>query len=188
VTHASDRARGRFRHLAAGAALLVVVAVPAVALLVASRMLRDRAGLQVGERIPPALLLSTSGDWIDTGSWAGSSRLVVLFQARCPACRAEIRTLQAIVRGRASVPSSAVVLLSLDAAEEARAFARDLAGPFTVAIDPSGRLAKRLRRPVVPALYLLDAAGRVALVRTGARDRQQDEALLEALAGGGGDR
>lgn len=180
-TAVSTLGHARRRPVAAAVVLSAIVALPVLILLVTNTLLGSRAGIPVGQRVPAALLVTTAGEWIDTAAWVGSPRILVLFHARCPACQRQIRSLEAIVRERPLVPAAAIVLVSLDPEAEAREFARSFGGPFTVAIDPSGKFVRPLRRVAVPTLYLLDAERRVARARSGRADRSYDEALVEAL-------
>jgi hypothetical protein len=142
--------------------------------LLASRFIRSREGLHVGEMIPAAALRSSGGAEADIELWRGSPTVLVLFQSACSACKEQIANLEVIA---ADFPGLRFALLSLNGALPGEKV------PFNVYFDPEGRFIRRMRRLRVPTLYWIDAAGKVKYVRTGCRTAASDALLFRTLLG-----
>ena len=152
--------------------LFVVIAVPTAILLIAHRFAGYTAGLLVGQELPAGQLLSLNGRPVDTCSWKGKPTLLVLYQSTCHACERELEGLSAVAP---SLPEVRVVLLALDAA------APRIQTRFPVFADPSGEFLRKVRKLIVPTLYLLDADSRVIYVRSGQRSPEAEFATLTRL-------
>jgi peroxiredoxin len=160
------------RNIPIAAALAAMLAVPILILFVAHRFAGDRAGLQMGQELPAAQLVSLNGRLIDTRSWKGMPTLLVLFQSTCRICELEIEGLTSIAP---SLPGVRIVLLALDSG------APRVPTGFPILTDPSGQLLRKVRKMIVPTLYLLDADGRVIYVRSSQRPPGAELATLTAL-------
>ena len=140
----------------------------------AGRLIHSTEGLSVGEVIPAATLRSADGEEINTRSWRGLPTVLVLFRSSCDACRKQIINLESVA---ANFPEVRIALLSLNCMPPAEKVA------FTVYFDLDGDFVRRLRKLYVPALYWIDANGRVKYVRTGCREAASDLPLFHSLLG-----
>jgi peroxiredoxin len=152
--------------------LAATLALPTLILLSAHRFAGDAAGLRLGDDIPVAQLRSLDGRFVDTRSWSGRQTLLVVFLSTCRACESEIQGLEKVAR---SLPELRVVLLAVDSA------APRLPTAFLVLSDPSGQFVRRVRRLIVPTLYVADARGKVVYVRSGQRDPDFELQILREL-------
>jgi peroxiredoxin len=152
--------------------LAAVLAAPALILTVAHHIAGDAPGLRIGQVLPAAQLRSLDGRLVDTESWKGRCTLLVVFVSTCLACEREIGGLEALAP---SLPDVRIVLLSADSAP------LRIPTVFQVVSDPSGQFLRRVRRLMVPTLYLLDASGRVLYVHSGQRDPVAEGQVLKEL-------
>ncbi len=152
--------------------LAAVLAGPLLILLVAHRIAGDGAGLQPGQELPAGQLLSFDSLVVDTRSWKGTPTLLVLFRSTCKACQREIEGLATVAP---ALPEMRIVLLAFDLA------APRVQSGFPVFSDPSGQFVRKVGKLIVPTLYLMDASGRVAYVRSGQRPPENELATLLAL-------
>jgi len=152
--------------------LVAILAVPALFLLFAHRLAVGAAGLKPGESLPALELVGLDGRPVDSRSWSGAPTLLVLFRSTCGACEREIEGLTQIAP---SLPEMRIILLSLDSA------APRVSTGFQVLCDPSGRVVRKLRKMMVPTLYLVNEKGTIVYVRTGLREPESELAVFAGL-------
>jgi peroxiredoxin len=152
--------------------LAAALAVPALILLVAHRFAGNAAGLRPGQDVPDAQLRSLDGRLVDTRSWSGRHTLLVVFLSTCRACEREIEGLETVAP---SLPEMRIVLLAVDSA------APRIPTGFQVLSDPSGQFVRKVRKLIVPTLYLVDAQGKVAYVRSGQREPNAELLIFKDL-------
>ncbi len=153
-------------------ALGAVLAVPLLLLLAGHRFAGGTGGLKPGDALPESGLVGLDGRYVDTKSWRGTPTLLVLYRSTCDACRQEIDGLAHIA---AALPKVRIVLLSLDSA------APRVTTGFQILSDPSGQFIRKMRKLVVPTVYLVNGEGGIVYVRTGRRSPQVELAILGQL-------
>jgi hypothetical protein len=151
------------------ALLIFLVTLPALFLLLARNSLHEFEGLCPGDMLPGATLQTVQRVRVETGSWRGSPTVLVVFQPGCEACRLQIRTLASIAP---SFPKVKFVLLSTENGVEG------MQTPFPIYLDPHGAFLRKVRKLVTPALYWIDASGRVRYARTGQGKANEEEQIL----------
>lgn len=152
--------------------LIILAALPALFLLLAQHFHKKPAGLRPGDLLPGTRLQSTSPTWVETDSWLGTPTLLVVFQPGCSACRSEIDTLTSIAP---LFPGVRIALLSTQS---------EIAGlhtPFPIYVDPGGCLLSKVSLLVTPAIYWIDASGRVRYSRVGPRSAREEESMVRKL-------
>ncbi len=137
---------------------------------------------QVGEPLPDLAFATLEGDSISLGDLDGRPTLVNVWATWCPPCRAEIPFLQSIheeyeARGLRVVGISADNAGALDQVQD---FLAEAGVTYENALDPRGTTMDAFRLLGLPATYLLDAEGRVALVRAGPVS-ESDRSFLETI-------
>ncbi len=155
-------------------ALAAVIAAPVLGFLVVHHLAGGAAGLRAGEALPASELIDLDGDRVDTRSWRDAPTLLVLYQSTCNACEREI---EGLTRIAPALPRLRIVLLSLDCA------APRVRTGLQVICDPSGRLVRKLRKLIVPTLYLVNETGSIVYTRTGLRAPETELATLGGLLG-----
>ena len=120
---------------------------------------RDTA---VGEA-PPLSGQTLSGDHFNLQNLRGKPVLVHFWATWCPVCRLEAGAIDALVD---DYPLVTVAMQSGDKAE-IQAYLEENALSFPVISDPDGRLAARWGVTGVPALFIIDAAGKIRFVEVG---------------------
>ncbi len=154
------------------AILSVLAVLPALFLLLTERSLKESDGIRPGDWLPQGRLQAIGRTWIGTDSWPGAPTLLVVFQPGCKACQKEIDTLASIAP---SFPELRIALLSTQS---------DVTGvstSFPIYIDPGGSFLSKVRRLATPALYWIDAAGKVRYTRIGPRTAVEEEELIRRL-------
>ncbi len=152
--------------------LAAVFAAPVLGLLVIHQLASGAAGLRAGEVLPASELAGLDGGLVDTRSWRGTPTLLVLYQSTCSACEREIEGLTQIAP---ALPKLRIVLLSIDCA------APRVPTGLQVICDPSGRLVRKLRKLIVPTLYLVNETGSIIYTRTGLRPPETELTILNSL-------
>ncbi len=160
------------RRIVLAITLASVLGAPLLVLLLVQQCAGGGAGLGSGQALPASELAGLGGGSVDTRTWADMPTLLVLYRSSCKACEQEIKGLNQIAP---SLPRVRIVLLSLDAA------APRAPSAFQVVCDPSGRLIRKLRRLMVPTLYLVNQQGKIVYVRTGLRAPEVELATLTNL-------
>jgi hypothetical protein len=150
--------------------LIILVALPAVFLLLALKSVKEFEGLRPGDSLPRARLWSETGIAVETATWRDT--LLVVFQPGCEACLREIDDLASIAP---RFPKVKIVLLSTAIDVEG------LQAPFPIYVDPAGGFVRKVRRLITPAVYFVDATGTIRYARTGRRSAAEEEQLLRGL-------
>jgi peroxiredoxin len=160
------------RNTSVAMALAAVIGIPSLLLMVAHRSAGSGTGLLTGQVLPRAQLVALDGRLVDTRAWKGTPTLLVLIQSTCRACEREIEGLRKIAP---SFPGLGIQLLAIDSAAP-----RNPTG-FPVLSDPSGQFLRKVRRVIVPTLYLLNTESRVVYVRSGQRPPEYEMRILARL-------
>jgi hypothetical protein len=153
--------------------LIFLVSVPVLFLVLAQISLKKFEGLRRGDQIPLAVLHTVDDVPVETASWLGAPILLVVIQPGCQACRNEIDTLAAIAP---SFPELHIVLLSTETDIE------EMTAPFPVYIDHDGNFLKQVRKLITPAIYWMDASGRVRYARAGQHSKDEEKSLFRMLS------
>jgi thiol-disulfide isomerase/thioredoxin len=143
---------------------------------------------RVGDALPELTFAVLDADSLSLPELTGSPALINLWATWCPPCRAEMPFLQDIheeygPRGLQVVGISEDNAGALDQVED---FLGEIGATYTNALDPRSRAMDAFRVLGLPATYLVDAEGRIALVRAGPVSEADQEFLdtIEALVGG----
>jgi hypothetical protein len=152
--------------------LIILVSLPALFLVLAQISLKKFEGLRKGDPMPLAVLHTVDDVPVETASWHGAPTLLVVIQPGCEACRSEIDTLAAIAP---SFPELHVVLLSTETDIE------EMTAPFPVYIDRDGSFLKQVRKLITPAIYWMDASGKVRYARAGQHSEDEEKRLFRTL-------
>jgi len=152
--------------------LIFLVSLPALFLVLAQISLKKFEGLRRGDLMPLAILHTVDDVPVETASWLGAPTLLVVIQPGCEACRREIDTLAAIAP---SFPELHVVLLSTETD------IGEMPSPFPVYIDRDGGFLKQVRKLITPAIYWMDASGKVRYARAGQHSAGEEKGLFRTL-------
>jgi peroxiredoxin len=124
--------------------------------------------LRLGGAAPGFALASLEGDTVSLAGLRGHPVILKFWASWCPTCRAEM--LQ-ILTAQQLAPNLRVLTVNADEpAERIRRFlAREqLTLPFPVLMDPSARVSRTYRIPVLPTTIFLDQEGIVRRIHSGA--------------------
>lgn len=146
----------------------------AAALLVAGCLvlvfaLRNHGNL---EAFPPVAISTIDGRSFDAAAVAGRPVLVTFWSTTCVVCLREMPDLEALYR-RLAPRGFEIIAVSMpwDPPDEVVRLARARALPYPVALDVTGAIAKAFGDvSTTPTHVLIDPAGEVAWLRTGALD------------------
>ena len=130
------------------------------------------AGLPPGSRAPAFTLPDAAGEKVSLSAWQGQPLHVLLVTAGCPHCQAAVAAL-------AQAPEVApphLLVIAAAGPEEALQLHRQLGATYPVLVDTTRGVLAAYQVPGVPALYELDAAGRVERLVVGM------PAVIRALA------
>ncbi len=122
---------------------------------------------RVGEDVPDLELTSLAGEKVSLASLRGRAVLLNLWATWCVPCLAEMPELAAL-QERYGSEGLVVLGVSVDAADasgKVRAFVADRKIPFAVWLDPEMRLYRALLVQGLPATFVIDRDGRIALRR-----------------------
>lgn len=114
-----------------------------------------------GEQAPAfAVHELQTGRIIELGH-AGDRPVVLNFWASwCPPCRAEAPELRALYgKFRSSVSFVGIDITSQDSVESAKWFVKNFRVPFSVAIDPTGKVTAAYRVTAIPTTVVLSKSG-----------------------------
>ena len=143
---------------------------------------------RVGDAVPDLTFALLEGDSLALPDLAGRPALINLWATWCPPCRAEIPFLQSLheeygPRGLQVVGISEDNAGALGQVED---FLGEAGVTYENMLDPRGEAMDAFRLLGLPATYLVDADGRIALVRAGPVSEADQEFLntIEALVGG----
>jgi len=168
------------RRLAAGAAVVALVAVLAAGIVAA----RDSGGARaVATDAGPVIRLAgadpITGARVDLARFAGKPVVVNVWASWCPGCNEEAADLALLARTH---PEAQVVGLDIeDTRKGARAFYRRWGWRHPSIFDPTGELAAKLALQGLPSTYVLDSEHRVVSRVVGATDLAGfEEALRQA--------
>ena len=124
------------------------------------------------------------GTSFESGQLAGDIAVINFWGSWCAPCRTETPDFQAAYAG---VRDRGVRFLGIDVKDQAQlaiAFSEDVGVEYPSLFDPRGEVALAFRgfpANVVPSTIVLDRAGRVAAVYTGAVTREDLDAALTTL-------
>jgi thiol-disulfide isomerase/thioredoxin len=167
-----------WRRLAAGGALVVLLAVVVAGIVVA----RDTGGAPaVATGTGPVIRLAgpdpVTGARVDLARFAGKPVVLNVWASWCAGCNEEAADLARLAREH---PEAQVVGLDIDDTREgARAFYRRWGWRHPSIFDPNGKLAAKLALQGLPSTYVLDAEHRVVSRIVGATDLAGFEEALE---------
>jgi peroxiredoxin len=131
-------------------------------------------GLTVPSRTRAAAdftLTGVAGQTVRLGDARGQVVLLNFWATWCPACRAEMPSIQRL-HARFKDKGLAVLAVSVDrgGAEAVAAFATDHAITFPIALDPGMAVADRYGVRALPSTFLLDRDGRIRALAVGPRE------------------
>ena len=127
---------------------------------------------RLDEAAPDFLLRDPSGSVLHLGELRGHAVILHFWATWCEPCRAELPTLEALVR---QVSDSGVILVAVAIDTEAdaariRRFVHDLGVGFPVYLARDGAISDRYWSWGVPVTYLIDPGGRLVARALGPRD------------------
>ena len=154
------------------ALLMFLASLPALFLVMAQISFKKYRGLRPGDLMPMAMLHTVEGLPAATASWLGAPTLLVVIQPGCEACRREVDTLAAIAP---SFPEVHIVLLST------AADMGEMTTPFPVFVDHRGDFLGQVRKLITPAIYWMDANGKIRYARAGMLGEDAERKLFRTL-------
>jgi thiol-disulfide isomerase/thioredoxin len=137
-------------------------------------------GLAVGAPAPMVAVTGFDGQTYDRRALAGQVVLLDLWASWCGPCKEELPLLDAMA-ARLRPKGVTVLAVSLDEnREDAVGFlkSRGVRWSLSLAHDPDGRLADRLKPARMPTSYIIDRAGIIREVNAGFE--REDVARIEA--------
>jgi thiol-disulfide isomerase/thioredoxin len=159
-------------------ALLVLVALSGCA--TTSAQTSSEAGAEVGARLPDLKVTDFDGRALGAEALAGKVVLLDIWASWCGPCKEELPLLDAMA-ARLKSKGVTIVAVSIDESrEDAMGFlnARGSTWSLSLAHDPQGRVAERLKPPKMPTSYIVDRAGIIRHVNSGFE--RDDVAKIEA--------
>lgn len=152
-----------------------------------ARLTERLNSLQRGNWLPTVALPTTDDSTVVVGERRdGGRQLLLVFTTTCEFCRASLPTwaglperLDSAVRANGG-PDVQVLGLAVDSLGSARRYRATHRLPFVVAQLPEGKLRALFRARAVPAVVLLDSAGRVMYTRTGVLTAAAVDSVLAA--------
>jgi peroxiredoxin len=154
-------------------AILLAVALAAGVTVFALRFERAAA--------PPVTFVSLTGERIAMSGLRGKVVLVEFWATDCATCVKEMPQLvQTYEKYRAQGFEAIAVAMKYDPPNYVIAYAKRNGLPFTVALDPTGELAKAFGEvKLTPTTFLIDKQGRIGARMLGERDFARLHALIE---------
>lgn len=144
-----------------------------------ARALVSSFRVSTGQPVPAVRLQDTLGTRTSLAQAVlGQPALVVVMDPVCEHCHTEIATVRRLLARQAAGPAPRVLLVSVGESARLKEAARRYPG-LPVYDDVTGTIRGRLGLRVVPASFVVDAAGQVGDVRVGL---QSEEYLAGALA------
>ena len=133
------------------------------------------------ERIENFEALDVDGGKTDFKSHKGKATLIVLSAAWCPACIAELPTLEKLQREFSADGFKVLMVSEDDNVKIASRFKKKYAMPWTM-VHCNYDLMNMLGNPrVIPVSYLLDEDGKIDFVNTGIIDENKMRRAIKAL-------
>jgi len=140
----------------------------------------ESAGAAVGSTVPELKVTGFDGQAYDRQKLAGKVVLLDLWASWCGPCKEELPLLDSMAT-RLRDKGVTILAVSIDEnREDAVGFlkSRNARWSLSLAHDPEGRLAERLKPARMPTSYIIDRAGIIRQVNTGFE--REDVARIEA--------
>lgn len=136
-------------------------------------------------RVPPVTFVSLQGQKITTASLKGRVAMVVFWASDCQPCLREMPALAELYRRyHARGLDLIAVAMQYDPPNYVLAYVRQNPPPFTVALDPLGRLAQAFGNvQVTPTTVVISRRGRIVEQFEGEADFPVLRRLLESELG-----
>lgn len=147
----------------------------------------DGVGVVVGARAPGFALPTIDGRKVSLEGLAGKVVLVDFWGSWCGPCGKELPALAALY-AKLHAEGLEVVAIDVDTDRAAaRQFLADHPLPFTIALDPAGRVPDLYGLATMPSSYVIGRDGSVRWVNSGFEDGddQKIAAAVRAALGGG---
>jgi len=140
----------------------------------------EGSGPGVGAAVPELKVTGLDGQAYDHGALAGQVVLLDLWASWCAPCKEELPLLDAMA---ARLRSKGVTILAVsidENREDALGFLKSRGARWSLSLahDPQGRLAERLKPSRMPTSYIIDRAGIIRHVNAGFE--REDVARIEA--------
>ncbi len=137
--------------------------------------------LKIGDQAPRFALPRLDGTlWQSSLEAAGRVTLLVFFETDCPSCRLMLPYLNRLA-GILGLDKANIVGISQDSSETTRELVEQLQLSFPVLLDRDLSLSRQYDPVAVPALFLLDRAGKVTHTQI-AFDKQELNAIAAAMS------
>jgi peroxiredoxin len=138
--------------------------------------------VSTGQPVPSVRLADTLGATTTLAQAVlGQPALVVVMDPECEHCHTEIGTIQRLLARNPGRPAPRVLLVSVGESQRLAQAARRYPG-LPLYDDEAGTIRGRLGLRVVPATFVVDAAGRVGDVRVGLQSEEYLAGVLRSLA------
>ena len=183
ATAAGAIARGLGRRRAAVAIAVFALALVAATRWAVPRLVRSDAIVRMSRAVPELALATLDGAPLASSARRGRVTILAFWATWCEPCRAELPELRRL-RARYATDLR-VTFLAVNTGTEgdtpdlARAFVQRHGWDLPTAISPDGTAAAALGIHGLPAIALLDRAGRLRLVHRG---YDRSESLADAIA------
>jgi peroxiredoxin len=131
--------------------------------------------------VPELALWDLEGQSVSLEALRGQVVLVNNWAAWCPPCRAEMPELEAYFRIHKDEGFTLVGVNAGDTQEQVLDFIREFGLTFPMWLDPTGLALHAFRNNALPSSYVIDQAGTVRLVWTGAVSLEALETYVTPL-------
>jgi thiol-disulfide isomerase/thioredoxin len=140
----------------------------------------SESGGAVGSPAPPMKVTDFDGRALDPRVLAGRVILLDIWASWCAPCKEELPLLDSMAT-RLRSKGVTILAVSIDESrDDALAFLKSRGSEWSLSLahDPEGRLAERLKPPRMPTSYIIDRAGIIRHVNAGFE--REDAAKIEA--------
>jgi thiol-disulfide isomerase/thioredoxin len=137
-------------------------------------------GAAIGSPVPDMKVTGFDGRAFNPRALEGKVVLLDIWASWCAPCKEELPLLDAMA-ARLRAKGVTILAVSIDEnREDAVAFLKSRGADWNLSLahDPAGRLAERLKPPKMPTSYIIDRAGIIREVNSGFE--REDVAKLEA--------
>ncbi len=137
--------------------------------------------LSARDKAPPAEFTSLSGQKVSLAGLKGKVVLVNFWATDCPGCIAEMpRLIATYNKYRNQGLETIAVAMSYDRPDYVLTYTERNALPFTVSLDPLGRIAQAFKDvQLTPTTFVIDKQGRIVQRLVGEPDFSRLHALIE---------
>ncbi len=149
----------------------------ALALLAAPAWARTPGEVEIGQVLPPAMLLGLNGPNRALSAFRGKPLIINVWASWCGPCRQEMASLERLAWRENGLPLVVIGISTDDYPEKAQALLRSSNATISHFIDRELQIEHLLGATQLPLTVLVDATGRVRDKVYGAREWDSAESL-----------